>query len=101
MNIQAPLQLENLLPYDIRYLVYDKATKQDYRDVLRRGQRDSIHVVDPSHILALSVQVLETDFKASAVGLISSADMDLRDDYLELKDDSGRQLLLGLRYRYN
>lgn len=60
MNVQAPLQVENLLPYDIRYLVYDKTTKQDHRDVLKKGEIDSIHIVDPSHVLALSVQILGT-----------------------------------------
>ena len=123
MNVQAPLQVENLLPYDIRYLVYDKTTKQDHRDVLKKGEIDSIHIVDPSHVLALSVQILGTgmplyflvnwfdvDFKPSDVALISNsgkelnvemlkaAEIDFRDDSIEMKDSSGRQLILGLKY---
>lgn len=78
MNIQAPLQIENLLPYDIKYLVYDRTTKQNHVDTLTQGSVDSIHIVNRAHILAMSVQLLKSDFKPSSVSLISNTGVFVR-----------------------
>jgi vacuolar protein sorting-associated protein 13A/C len=98
MRIKAPLQIRNLLPLDIKYLVYDKVLKQSYIDTLKPGAVSSLNLVDPTHLLGLSVQIIGQRFKQSDVALISHSDLDLRDDNILIKDTDGRNLILGLDY---
>ena len=98
MRIKAPLQIENLLPVDIKYLIYDKVLKQSYIDTLKSGSIEALNLVDPTHLLGLSLQIIGQRFKQSDVALISHSDFDLRDDKISITDADGRQLILGIDY---
>ncbi|KAJ3072035.1 hypothetical protein HDU98_004400 [Podochytrium sp. JEL0797] len=86
MTLLPPFQLENLLPYDFRYVVYDKDSRQEHRGVLVKGAVDPIHTVNPTHTLLLNIEVIGTDFKPSEVVCLSNADLSYRDETITLRD---------------
>jgi vacuolar protein sorting-associated protein 13A/C len=98
MRIKSPIQIHNLLPVNIKYLVYDKDLKQSHIDTLNSGAVSSLNLVNPTHLLGLSIQIIGQRFKQSDVALISNSDLELRDDKISIKDADGRNLILGLDY---
>nr|KAJ3420850.1 hypothetical protein HK105_005137 [Polyrhizophydium stewartii] len=93
-----PFTLENLLPHDINYIIFDKATRQESRGMLKGGAADALHTLDPTHILALNILVLNTDLRQREVAMITNTELQYRDDILVLQDQAGRQLSLKLKY---
>ncbi|KAI9675484.1 MAG: hypothetical protein M1829_003288 [Trizodia sp. TS-e1964] len=65
IRLSAPIELQNLLPYDFKYRIYDKHTKKDWTNFLRKGGLSPVHVVELSHLLLLSVKMQDTVFKQS------------------------------------
>ena len=100
IKLAAPIELQNLLPYDFKYRIYDKKTKRDWTNFLRKGGVSPVHVVELSHLLLLSVDMQDTIFKASEFAVINSgAQGDFRrEDVLAVKDDQNIQLNLKLHY---
>ncbi|KAI8610486.1 hypothetical protein BC830DRAFT_1069804 [Chytriomyces sp. MP71] len=101
MKLLPPFQLENLLPYDFRYVVYDKDSRQEHRGSLAKGQVDPIHTVNPTHSLLLSIELLGIDFKPSEVAILSNAEVDYRDEQVILKDSEDQELQLRIKYSDN
>ena len=100
IRLHAPVEIQNLLPYDFKYRIYDKNTKKDWTNFLRKGGVSPVHVIELSHLLLLSVNMQDTVFKSSEFSVINS---DARDDFkreknLIAKDDQGNQLRLKLYY---
>ena len=100
IQISAPIEVQNLLPYDFKYRIYDKNTKKDWTNFLRKGGVSPVHVVELSHLLLLSVDLEETAYKQSDFAIINS---NTREDFrrekaLQLKDARGSQLKLKLHY---
>ena len=113
----APIQLENLLPYNLQYRIYDKDTDQNWRSYLRAGGIMPIHSVELSHLVLLNVEVNDTGwwssqgdsyklivlciaFKASEFSIINTdghSDFDT-ESRLTLQDARGRKLDLRLNY---
>ncbi len=63
IKIIPPFQLENLLPYDMQYVIIDKSdnsTRQEHTGVLAKGALDTIHTIFPTHLLALIIRLPET-----------------------------------------
>lgn len=100
IQISAPVEIQNLLPYDFKYRIYDKNTKKDWTNFLRKGGVSPVHVVELSHLLLLSVEVEDTSFKQSDFAIINSNTQEefKREKEVHLKDDSGAQLRLKLHY---
>lgn len=65
LKLRAPLELENLLPYDIEYRIYDKNTDQNWRSYLRKGGVMPIHSVELGHFVLLNVTVQDTGWSIS------------------------------------
>ncbi|KAJ3031870.1 UNVERIFIED_CONTAM: hypothetical protein HDU68_011629 [Siphonaria sp. JEL0065] len=101
MTLLPPFQLENLLPYDFRYVVYDKDARQEHRGMLLKGAIDPIHTVNPTHSLLLSIELIGIDFKPSEVAILSNADLSYRDETLTLKDAEDLELQLRIKYSDN
>lgn len=99
IKIAAPIELQNLLPYDFKYRIYDKNTK-DWTNFLRKGGVSPVHVVELSHLLLLSIQMQDTVFKPSEFAVINSNSQEdfRRETVLSVKDDQGIQLNLKLHY---
>ena len=96
INLSAPIEIQNLLPYDFKYRIYDKNTKKDYTNFLRKGGVSPVHVVELSHLLLLSVDLQETQFKPSDFAIVNSTRQDdyRRETTLGVKDEQGIQLNL-------
>ncbi|KAJ5133749.1 hypothetical protein N7526_005114 [Penicillium atrosanguineum] len=99
IRIFAPVEIQNLLPYDFKYRIYDKNTKKDWTNFLRKGGVSPVHVVELSHLLLLSIDLEDTVFKQSEFGIINGNAQDYRREHtLSLKDERGLQLKLKLHY---
>ncbi|KEF54971.1 uncharacterized protein A1O9_08623 [Exophiala aquamarina CBS 119918] len=100
IQISAPVEVQNLLPYDFKYRIYDKNTKKDWTNFLRKGGVSPVHVVELSHLLLLSVDIEDTPFKQSEFAIINSNTQEefRREKSLSLKDEYGTQLTLKLHY---
>ena len=100
ISISAPIELQNLLPYDFKYRIYDKNTKKDWTNFLRKGGISPVHVVELSHLLLLSIDLQDTVYKASEFAIINSNTQEdfRRESTIPLKDSRGIQLNLKLHY---
>ncbi|KAI8995070.1 hypothetical protein BC832DRAFT_588068 [Gaertneriomyces semiglobifer] len=98
IKIMPPILLENLLPYRLRFVLHDKSTRQQVKGVLEIGEARPMHVMDPTHILALQVEILDSAYRPSELAIITNSEIDYRDDTLRLADLSGQQLLLRIKY---
>ncbi|KAJ3917835.1 vacuolar protein sorting-associated protein 13 [Lentinula edodes] len=100
LKLRAPLELENLLPYNIQYRVYDKDTDQNWRSYLRQGGIMPVHSIELAHLVLLNIEVQDTIFKPSDFTIINTdghGDFDVENS-LTLLDQSGRKLNLKLNY---
>ncbi|EKD14034.1 uncharacterized protein L3040_007960 [Drepanopeziza brunnea f. sp. 'multigermtubi'] len=100
IRLSAPVELENLLPYDFKYRIYDKNTKKDWTNFLRKGGLSPVHVVELSHLLLLSVDMQDTVFKASEFAIINSNNQEdfRKETTLVCKDNDNLALNLRLHY---
>lgn len=100
IKLSAPVTLENLLPYDFKYRIYDKNTKKDFSNFLRKGGVSPVHVTELSHLLLLSVDMQDTVFKASEFAIINAGSSEdfKKERTLKCQDDQGLQLNLKLHY---
>ncbi|OTB12018.1 hypothetical protein K445DRAFT_26054 [Daldinia sp. EC12] len=100
LKLSPPIVLENLLPYDFKYRIYDKNTKRDWTNFLRKGGVSPVHVVELSHLLLLSINMQDTKLKPSEFAIINSgAQEDFRKEYKLICKDS-EDLSLHLRLHY-
>lgn len=60
LRLRAPVEVQNLLPHDIRYRVFDKNLEHNWTSFLRDGGVSPIHIAELSHLLLLSVEVQES-----------------------------------------
>lgn len=99
IRIFAPVEIQNLLPYDFKYRIYDKNTKKDWTNFLRKGGVSPVHVVELSHLLLLSIDLEDTVFRQSEFAIVNGNAQDYRREHtLSLKDERGLQLKLKLHY---
>ncbi|KAG6857562.1 hypothetical protein H0H87_000161 [Tephrocybe sp. NHM501043] len=100
LKLRAPLELENLLPYNLEYRIYDKNTDQNWRSYLRKGGVMPVHSVELSHFVLLNVDIQDTVFKPSEFAIINTdghSDFDI-ENRLILQDQNSRKLELRLNY---
>lgn len=100
LKISPPIVLENLLPYDFKYRIYDKNMKRDWSNFLRKGGVSPVHMVELSHLLLLCVDMQDTVYKPSDWSIINPGN---QEDYgkehkLVCKDEEGLPLNLRLHY---
>lgn len=98
ITLLAPFLIENLLPYEFRYLILDRVTKQEHRSVLKPGDKDPLHTLDPNHLLGLAISIPEVGLKQKDVSIITSSELQYRDESLVLFDKTGLQLNLRVKY---
>ncbi|KAI5461965.1 vacuolar protein sorting-associated protein vps13 [Mariannaea sp. PMI_226] len=100
IKLSAPVTLENLLPYDFKYRIYDKNTRKDWTNFLRKGGVSPVHVVQLSHLLLLSVDMQDTVFKPSDFAIINpGSNEDFRkESKVVVRDEQGLPLNLVLHY---
>ncbi|KAI8911617.1 hypothetical protein EDD86DRAFT_202866 [Gorgonomyces haynaldii] len=98
MKFMPPFILENLLPFDFKYMIIDKSTKQEHRSVLKQGQTDPLHTLDPTHLLALTIGISDPLLRQREVAIITSTELQYRDEHLAVYDQMDRQLNLRIKY---
>lgn len=100
IRLAAPIELQNLLPYDFKYRIYDKDTKKDWTNFLRKGGVSPVHVIELSHLLLLSIDMQDTVFKQSEFAVINTNTREefRRESTLSVKDNQGAALNLKLYY---
>ena len=100
IRLSAPVEVHNLLPFDFKYRIYDKNTKKDWTNFLRKGGISPVHVVELSHLLLMSVDMQDTPFKPSEFAIINSSDREdfRREKTLVVKDNHELTLRLKLHY---
>ncbi|KAH3666193.1 hypothetical protein OGAPHI_004382 [Ogataea philodendri] len=102
INVTPPLEIENLLPFDINWKVFQKGFKT-WTGGLKKGATKSIHVVDMNAILMLHIRPLHSKYNESEAGFINIPN-DSRiplSRRLTLKSEDGQRLHLGLHYVNN
>lgn len=101
VKITPPVELQNLLPYDFDYRIYDKNTKKDWKNFLRKGGVSPVHVVELSHLLLLSIQVQDTTFTQSEFSIINAVNNQdfRREKTILMKDQNNVELRLKLHYQ--
>lgn len=100
IRLSAPLEVQNLLPYDFKYRIYDRNTKKDWTNFLRKGGLSPVHTVELSHLLLLSVHMQDTVYKPSEFAIINADHQNdfRREDILALQDNEGLTLNLKLHF---
>jgi vacuolar protein sorting-associated protein 13A/C len=100
IRLYAPVTIQNLLPFDFQYRMFDQNTRKDWKNFLRKGGVSPVHVVELTHLLMLSIDMQDTPFKASEFTVINSSDREnfKRDRTLVAKDKNNLNLRLKLQY---
>ncbi|KAF8640890.1 hypothetical protein AX17_000538 [Amanita inopinata Kibby_2008] len=100
LKLCAPLEIENLLPHNVDYQIYDKNMDQTWMSYLRKGGIMPVHSVELGHLLLLNIIVQDTVFKPSDFAIINIGENSPHEveDHLNLQDQVGRQLKLKLHY---
>lgn len=70
--ISAPLEIENLLPTDFKFRLYDKSTKKDWSGFVEKGKTSYIQVITLESLLLLSVEPLNCGFGKSEFAIINT-----------------------------
>jgi vacuolar protein sorting-associated protein 13A/C len=60
LRLRAPIELENLLPYNLQYRIFDKQLDQNWSSYLRQGGLMPVHSVELRHLVMLNVHVQDT-----------------------------------------
>lgn len=100
LRLRAPMELENLLPYNIQYRIYDKNADQNWRSYLRKGGVMPVHSVDLGHLVLLNIDAQETEFKPSEFSIVNTdahSEFEI-EDRLTTRDQQDRKLHLRLNY---
>ncbi|KAG9326243.1 hypothetical protein KVV02_000958 [Mortierella alpina] len=102
IRLSAPVEIENLLPYNLRYQVMEKTSPKHSGPILtsylRKGGISPLHTVDVRNLMLLSVSIENTNFSASEYAIVSSHDPDELpvENILTLVDPDGLKLNLGI-----
>lgn len=72
IRLRAPIELENLLPYDIRYTFYDRETHKKWSSFLRKGGLMPVHAVHLDQFVLFNAEIQDASEFVRALLLISS-----------------------------
>ncbi|KAI3625696.1 hypothetical protein CBS9595_001057 [Malassezia furfur] len=100
LSLRAPVEVENLLPFDVQYRLFDKNLNHNWSSFLRSGGVSPVHVVQLEHLLLLSIEIADSVYSPSEFAIIAS---DNPDDFpvehvLPLADAANQKLELRLHY---
>nr|CAG8504476.1 8535_t:CDS:10 [Entrophospora candida]CAG8514013.1 6898_t:CDS:10 [Entrophospora candida] len=101
IRLSAPIQFENLLPYKVNFHIYDKTQNQNcLNNHLEKGCIDSLHLIELGHLLLLSIDIQDANYKTSEPAIIASPNKsDYKvDDTITVTDPAGLKLNLRIYY---
>lgn len=101
--ISAPLEIENLLPFDINFRLYDKTTKKDWSGKVSKGTSTFVHVITLRSLLLLSVQPQGCGFGKSEFAIINTVEGSefKKETYMTIKNEDGQIVRLKMYYPKN
>ncbi|CCH62015.1 hypothetical protein TBLA_0G00680 [Henningerozyma blattae CBS 6284] len=101
LTLSPPITLENLLPCDIGFSLFDKRDERKTYKVLNKSQKFTIHDVSLDNYLLLSVQPLIEDSTVSKPVIIHTPNLSaLREETnVKMKLQSGQKLRLSIHYQ--
>ncbi|OAD68026.1 hypothetical protein PHYBLDRAFT_57710 [Phycomyces blakesleeanus NRRL 1555(-)] len=98
IRLSAPVEIENLLPFDFNFRIIDKTAKQDFGSFLRKGGVAPLHVIKNKHLLILNIAILDSNYNPSDFAIISTRgteDLNI-EDTLQLKSKDNVLLTLKI-----
>ncbi|KAI9253785.1 hypothetical protein BDA99DRAFT_443164 [Phascolomyces articulosus] len=98
IRLSAPIEVENLLPYDFNFRIIDKTSGQDFSSFLRKGGTTPLHVIENGHLLLMNIQMPDSDYSSSEFAIISTRgteDLNI-DDTLQLTSKDNVRLTLRI-----
>lgn len=101
--ISAPLEIENLLPFDLEYRLYDKKSKSDWSGSIVKGVKKYVHVISLESLLLLSIRPNCPGYNYSEFAIINSIGNSefKRESIMTLQHDNGQILKLKIHYPKN
>lgn len=98
--VSAPLEIENLLPFDLNFRLYDKSQKKDWSGSIKQGETSYVQVVTLKSLLLLSVEPLKCGFEKSEFAIINAVKGNVfkQETFMSVKSESGQQLMLRISY---
>lgn len=98
--LSAPLEIVNLLPFDLVYRVYDKTVKKEWTNSVNQGKTSSMHVVQLSHFLMLNVHPQQGEYDSTDFAVINTnkAGDFKRENTLVTRSRDGQRLTLRLHF---
>lgn len=98
--ISAPVQVRNLLPFDIDYRLYDKGSRKDWSGTISKEVSSYIHVASLKSVLLLSVEPKNCGFGKSEFAIINAPENGefKRETTMALKHENGQELKLKIYY---
>ncbi len=98
-KISAPLEIENLLPYDLKYKLFDKQAHFDFVGVITKGHKCPFYTVDMNDLLGLLVSIEGMNLKSLTPVIINNTEnTEFEDTEIHLKDKYGQPLVLEIEY---
>lgn len=100
VNVCAPIEIVNLLPFDFNYLIYNKNERKDWSNSLKKGENSPVHVVQRSDLLLLSVEVADAGYSRSDFAVVNVRKKDAfeRETTLAMQHRDGQSLHLKIHY---
>lgn len=100
--LSSPIVLENLLPCDIGFSLFNKREERRAYKVLQKNQKFAVHDVSLDNFLLLSIQPLIDDASVSKPIIVHTPnESSLREEnHLRLKLDGKQKLRLSVHYQY-
>lgn len=98
--ISAPIEIENLLPYDIDFRLYDKTAKKDWSGSISKGQNTYVQVATLRSLLLLSVEPKAQGFGRSEFAIINAPKGSIfqREELSAVKNKDGQTVQLRISY---
>ncbi|BGP36549.1 Vacuolar protein sorting-associated protein 13 [Rhodotorula kratochvilovae] len=101
LRLRAPIEVQNLLPHDFRYRIFDKNLEHNWTTFLHAGGVSPIHFAELSHLILLSVELQDTTLGRSEFAIINTdnpEDLPVENDLI-LADKEDRKLNLRVHYQ--
>lgn len=98
--ISAPVEIENLLPFDLAYRLYDKSAKKDWSGIVEKGVNTHVHVVSLESLLLLSVEPKSLGYNKSEFAIINTNKKSdfKREKSMTIRLEDGQVLKLKIHY---
>lgn len=98
--ISSPVEIENLLPFDMSFRIYDKTARKEWKQNLPHGTSSPVHVVRLEHFLLLSVSPQCPGYDQSEFAIINaiSGSGFKPETRLLLRREDGQRLFLKIHY---